>query len=399
MNLSSTHKTAMENKSEMFTLLVLSALMSFASISTDIYLPALPIMREQFAGSSGSVEWTISGFLLGFSIGQLIWGPVSDRYGRKIPIMIGMLLYLIGSVGCAMSATSWQMIFWRGVQALGACTGPVLSRAMVRDLYSTERSAHMLSTLIMIMGIAPLLGPIIGGQILRIGSWHTIFWILAVAGAVMCVAVYKYPETLAKEKRITTPLTQALNDYWFLLKDKKLISYILTGAFFYLGAYAFIAGSPFAYIQYYKLSQTAYGLMFALNTLGIIVANYINRSLMRRYGMSHLLRCGVMILIISGICTIINAKTDFGGFWGLEIPLFIYWSMNGFIVANSVAATLSLYPERAGAVSALTGAMQYGSGIISTALLGWFSDGTPWTRGWIIGASSIACYISYRLKK
>lgn len=373
--------------------------MSFASISTDIYLPALPIMRAQFAGSSGSVEWTISGFLLGFSIGQLIWGPVSDRYGRKIPIMIGMLLYLIGSVGCAMSATSWQMIFWRCIQALGACTGPVLSRAMVRDLYSTERSAHMLSTLIMIMGIAPLLGPIIGGQILRIGSWHTIFWILAVAGAVMCVAVYKYPETLVKEKRITTPLTQALNDYWFLLKDKKLISYILTGAFFYLGAYAFIAGSPFAYIQYYKLSQTTYGVMFALNTLGIIVANYINRSLMRRYGMSHLLRCGVMILIFSGILIIINARTDFGGFWGLEIPLFIYWSMNGFIVANSVASTLSLYPERAGAVSALTGAMQYGSGIISTALLGWFSDGTPWTMGWIIGASSFACFISYRLKK
>jgi len=235
---------------------------------------------------------------------------------------------------------------------------------MVRDLYSTERSAHMLSTLIMIMGIAPLLGPIIGGQILRMGSWHTIFWILAVAGAVMCVAVYKYPETLVKEKRITTPLTQALNDYWFLLKDKKLISYILTGAFFYLGAYAFIAGSPFAYIQYYKLSQTTYGVMFALNTLGIIVANYINRSLMRRYGMSHLLRCGVMILIFSGILIIINARTDFGGFWGLEIPLFIYWSMNGFIVANSVASTLSLYPERAGAVSALTGAMQYGSGII-----------------------------------
>ena len=383
---------------ELFTLFILSSLMSFASISTDIYLPALPLMREQFAGGAGSVEWTISGFLLGFSIGQLIWGPISDRYGRKMPIMIGMGLFLIGSVGCALSISAWQMIFWRCIQALGACTGPVLSRAMVRDLYSTERSAHMLSTLIMIMGIAPLLGPIIGGQILQFGSWHIIFWILAVTGALMCVAIAMHPETLVEENRVTTPLSHALSDYWFLIKDRKLISYIMTGAFFYLGAYAFIAGSPFAYIQYYHLPQTMYGVVFAINTVGIIIANYINRTLMQRYGMSHLFRAGVMILIVSGVIIMINAKTDLGGFLGLEIPLFIYWSMNGFIVANSVASTLSLYPQRAGAVSALTGALQYGSGIISTALLGWFSDGTPWTMGWIIGLSSIACFLSYQLR-
>jgi len=156
-------------------LATLSALMAFASISTDLYLPAMPTMDRSLGASTGMMEWTISGYLIGFSLGQLLWGPIGDRYGRRLPVAIGILLFVIGSAGCALSGTASQMIGWRVLQAVGACAGVVLSRAMVRDLYEGSRAAEMLSLLITIMAIAPLVGPLIGGQILEIAGWRAIF--------------------------------------------------------------------------------------------------------------------------------------------------------------------------------------------------------------------------------
>lgn len=156
-------------------LVVLSALMAFASISTDLYLPAMPALTTAFHTDPADVQLTLSAFLVGFSLGQLVWGPIGDRYGRRFPITIGLVLFMVGSAGCALSDTAWQMMGWRVVQAVGACVGPVLARAMVRDLYARERSAQMLSTLMTVMAIAPLVGPILGGQILAIGSWQAIF--------------------------------------------------------------------------------------------------------------------------------------------------------------------------------------------------------------------------------
>jgi len=151
-------------------LAVLSALMGFASISTDLYLPAMPTMAYDLGADAGDMELTVSGFLIGFSLGQLLWGPLGDRYGRRLPIAVGLVLFIIGSTGCAISGNANEMITWRVVQAVGACSGVVLSRAMVRDLYEGSRAAQMLSTLITVMAIAPLLGPIVGGQVLAVAG-------------------------------------------------------------------------------------------------------------------------------------------------------------------------------------------------------------------------------------
>lgn len=245
-------------------LLILSALMSFASISTDIYLPALPTIGRALHTSSGSIELTFSAFLVGFSLGQLLWGPISDQHGRRVPIAIGMVLFIIGSAGCAMSDTVTQMMGWRVVQALGACVGPVLSRAMVRDLYGREQSARMLSTLILIMGVAPLLGPLIGGQILRLWSWRGIFWTLTGVGVLTLISLSGLPESLPRSNRSTEPLRQTFVGYLDLLRDARLMGYALSGGFFYGGAYAFIVGTPFVYIEYYRISPQSYGWLFGL---------------------------------------------------------------------------------------------------------------------------------------
>ena len=181
---------------------ILGALMAFTSLSTDIYLPAMPTMTKDLQGDA---ELTITSFLIGFAIAQLIWGPISDRLGRRIPLFIGMVLFSIGSVGCAMSYSIEQIVFWRVFQALGACTGPMLARAIIRDLFSRTRAAHMLSTLTIIMAIAPIIGPLFGGQVIKFSSWHSIFWLLAVIGVVMFLSLIWLPETMPTTKRAKTP--------------------------------------------------------------------------------------------------------------------------------------------------------------------------------------------------
>lgn len=380
-------------------LLILSALMSFSSISTDMYLPALPTLVQDFHTDIGRVELTVSTFLIGFSLGQLFWGPLSDRFGRRMPIAAGLVLFILGSAGCAMSATITEMLAWRIVQALGACAGPVLARAMARDLYARERSAQMLSTLILMMAIAPLLGPLLGGKILEAWSWHSIFWILAMTGLLALLALLFLPETLAVSMRSKQSTIQTLTAYLSLIRDRRLLIYAVSGGFYYGGCYAFIAGTPFAYVDYYHVSPQAFGLLFGVNIIGLMVVNFLNTRLVGRLGADRIFRFGSWIAAISGIVLALDAWSGWGGLPGLAIPIFCFMSVSGFIVANSVANALSAFPKQAGAASSLVGAMHYGSGIFSAALLGWFADGTPRPMGVIVALAGIGCLISACLQK
>ena len=375
-------------------LIILSALMAFASISTDMYLPALPALSVALHSDPGHVQMTLSGFLVGFSLGQLLWGPIGDRFGRRGPIAIGAVLFVIGSTGCALSATAWQMVAWRVVQAVGACAGPVLARAMVRDLYARERSAQMLSTLMLVMGIAPLLGPILGGQVLAHWSWQGIFWILAGLGTLALLGLLALPETLPAQNRTSQRLSEALIGYVGLASSRKLLCYAAVGGFFYGGIYAYLAGTPFAYIEYYRIPSQAYGLLFGVNIAGMMTANLLNTRLVMRLGINRMLVLGGAIAALSGIALAMDADFGWGGIYGLVVPLFGYVSMLGFIVANSVAGALAAFPHKAGAASAFVGSMHYGTGILTAAMVGWFADGTPFAMGWIIGLGGVGTLVS-----
>lgn len=373
---------------------VLSALMGFASISTDLYLPALPTMATSLGSDTGTMELTVAAYLIGFSLGQLLWGPLGDRHGRRGPVAVGLLLFVIGSAGCALSMTAAQLIGWRIVQAVGACAGVVLARAMVRDLYTGNRAAQMLSTLITVMAIAPLLGPFLGGQLLAYSGWRSIFWFLGVVGLSTLVALATLPETLPVERRNREPLVRAFARYGTLLREPRLLGYAGAGGFFYGGMYAYIAGSPFAYITYHHVPAQMYGLLFGAGIVGIMATNIVNARVVTRLGGDRLLLWGTVGAAISGVALAVTAGTGWGGLLGLVLPLFGFIAATGFIVANSVAGALAGLPRRAGAVSALVGAIHYGSGILSAGLVGAFADGTPWPMGWVIalgGLGSAAC--------
>jgi DHA1 family bicyclomycin/chloramphenicol resistance-like MFS transporter len=358
-------------------LAVLSALMGFASISTDLYLPAMPTMSGDLHADTGAMELTVSGFLIGFSLGQLLWGPLGDRYGRRLPVAVGLLLFVLGSTGCALSDTATQMIIWRVVQAVGACSGVVLSRAMVRDLYEGSRAAQMLSTLITVMAVAPLLGPIVGGQVLAVAGWRAIFWLLVVVGAATLAALFTIPETLPEHRRRKDSLLASFRGYGRLIVDRRLTGYAAVGGFFYAGVYAYIAGTPFAFIEYYDVPPQLYGVLFALGIVGIMLANVVNARLVSHMGSRRLLQLGAAGAAGCSVVLLGTGTTGWGGLAGLAVPLFVFVSWSGLIVANSIGGALQDFPERAGSVSALVGALHYGCGIVGSAAVSSLANGTP----------------------
>ena len=343
-------------------MIILSSLMACTSLSTDLYLPALPAMEADLHGDS---ELTVTGFVVGFALAQLVWGPISDRIGRKKPLIIGMALFAVGSVGCALSSSIAEIVLWRMFQAVGACVGPMLSRSMIRDLYGSTQAARMLSTLMVIMAVAPIAGPLAGGGLLKLASWHMIFWLMAAIGAILFLAVLSLPESLPAEKRAASAsLRAAFTSYLSLRRNTTFLRYTLCVTCFYVAVYAFITGSSFVYITYF----------------------HVNRELVKRYSLPGLLRVATVVAAVGAVCLVVCAFTGFGGIWGIIIPVFIMFSMNGVIAATTNAAALSsIDSAMAGSGAALLGSLQYGSGTVASLLLAVFSSGTPPTMAWVMG--------------
>lgn len=375
-------------------LFILAGLLGFASISTDLFLPALPTMQVALATTEGTLQFAISGYLLGFGFGQLFWGPVSDRFGRRGPVALGLVVFVIGSAGCALATDGWQLIGWRVVQALGASAGVALARAMVRDLYDRDRAAKVLSTLMTVMAIAPLLGPSMGAQILAAASWQAIFWTLVAIGIATAVAILTVPETLPAEKRHPDTFWQAVGGYGSVLRNRVLVSYAAAVGFFYVGVFANIAGSAFAYIAYHGLSPELYGLIFSSGVLGLMAANFVNAHLVIRLGSDRMLFAGALGAAVFGTALAIVTTTGIGGVAGLIVTQFLFMAMNGLILANAVAGALSSVQQRAGAASAVVGAIQYGSGMVGSALVGLFANGTPAPMGIVMALAGIGCFAS-----
>ena len=375
------------------TLVILSLLMAFSSISTDIYLPALPAMGVALDAGTGAMEFTLSGYLVGFSLGQFFWGPLSDRIGRRRPIAIGMVLYIVGSIGCALSRNVETMIAWRAVQAIGACASVTLARAIVRDLYVGHRAAQMMSTLMIVSALAPMLGPSVGGLVIAVAHWQAIFWMLALVGLLTLAALYTLPETHPPERRLREPLSRAFATYGWLLRQKRLLGYAGVCGLLYGGIFAYVAGTPFAYITYHHVLPQHYGLLFALGSVGIMTMNLVNVRLVPTFGGDRLLRTGAFGACAMGLAAAVAARTGWGGLIGLVVPLCLFVSCIGLIAANSITGALNLFPAVSGSVSALVGASQFGVGVIGSALVGVFADGTPWPLGALMAVFGVAAML------
>lgn len=317
-----------------------------------------------------------------------------------------MALFAIGSVGCAMSDTMLRpflaRVSGRGrMRRTDAKQGQ--SHKMRSDLFGSSQAAQMLSTLVIIMAIAPIVGPLLGGAILEFGSWHGIFWLMALASAVMFAMIFSLPETFPPQKRSTKPIVSSFRNYLRLLQDAKFMRYTLSVTFFYVAAYAFITGSSFVYIDYFGIPSKYYGFLFGINIVGVMALSFVNKKLVKRYALNRLLIVSTLVatLVATLAASVLFAFAFFktGGVLGVVIPMFFVFSMNGIIASCSNAAALDSVPqEMKGSAATLIGSLQYGSGILSSAMLAAFSAGTPWTMSWIIALfvwlSALAAYFN-----
>lgn len=379
------------------TILILSALVAFAPMSIDMYLPALPALERYFATDTASVQHTLASFFLGLAAGQLLYGPFADRYGRKPPLYFGLVLYVAASAACALAPDIGSLIGLRFLQALSGCAGMVVARAVVRDLYDRQESARVYSILLMVMGIAPIVAPLAGGYLLQWLGWRSIFWVLAWFGVACLVAVKAgLPETIPRDMpRI--PLSRAFSNYGALLADRRFLGYALSGGFGQAGMFAYIAGSPFVFIDLYGLPAQAYGWVFGLNATGIVAFTQANRRLLLRHDADRLLDFGNLAGLSMCVLLLAAAVTNVAGFAGILVPLFFIVSMRGLTFPNASAGAMAPFPEKAGSASGLLGSMQFAIAAIAAIAVGALHDGTAVPMAAVVGSCGFLAFASYRL--
>ena len=368
----------------------LGVLMCFGPMAIDMYLPALPAIGLAFGVGQDKVQWSLSAFFLGFGVGQIFWGALADRLGRRRPIAAGILLYGIGCIGCGLTNDIGHLAIWRFVQALGACAGPVLARAMVRDVFGRDKAASVLSLMMLVMGIAPMVAPILGGHILLIGSWRTIFWVQACFVLVAFAGLSTLPETLPAGRRQASDLSDMVRGYGRLLVDRRYLGYALCSAFIYGGMFAYISGTPFVYIELFGVRPENYGYLFGVNIVGMIIVNTVNSRIVLKFGTDRVLRVGCLLAALMGLALLGFTASNTGGLFAIAGTIFLFMALTGVIAANAMAGAMSILPEIAGSASALTGALQFTFGAIAGSAVGSLADGTALPLGAVICVCGVA---------
>ncbi|MCP4334428.1 MAG: multidrug effflux MFS transporter, partial [Gammaproteobacteria bacterium] len=339
--------------------LSIALLVALGPLATDMYLPALPGLADEFSTSAGMVQLTLSLFLAGFALAQIIYGPLSDRFGRKPVLLCGLALFVVASIACAFAKNIEMLILARFVQALGGSAGPVLGRAMVRDIHGPQESARVLSHIGSAMALAPAFAPILGGYMSVYLGWPSIFWFLTLVGILgASLLVLAIAETAPQEHRHPKPVKTILADYARLLQDATYLGYTLTCTLAYAGLFAFLSGSSFVIIDYFGVSEQHFGLLFMLVVAGYISGTLTGAKLSRSYDFRRLVAAGSVLLLIAGATMFIIALNQPEQVMSIILPMMIFMHGVGLVMPQSMAGAMANYPQMAGSASGLLGFIQ-----------------------------------------
>ncbi len=356
--------------------LLLGSLTAFAPMSIDMYLSALPAIGQSLHASSEQTQQTVSAFLFGMAIGQLLYGPASDRFGRRAPILVGIVVYVAASIWCASATSIEGLQVARFIQALGGCAGAVVARAVVRDQFDHTETARVLSLLTLVMGVAPIVAPLLGSWVLAFAGWRAIFWVLAAFGLCCGLAVLmRLRESRSEETAAQARAENPLKAFAILLREKRLVGYALAGALNGAVLFTYISSSSDLVINIYGFSPQAFGWLFGLNAVGVIGASQVNRMLLRRMNPDQVLARASLFAVGFGVLLLIAAATRLGGFWTVLPMLFACLASYGLMAGNTMAGALSVDPRRAGSISALMGGLSFGAGALASWIGGLLHDG------------------------
>ncbi len=358
--------------------ILLGALTALGPLSIDMYLPSLPAIGASLHAVGGQAQVTMAAFLAGMALGQFFYGPASDRLGRRMPILIGAGIYMAASAICACATSIEMLIAARFVQALGACAGGVVARAVVRDRFNHTETARMLSLLTLVMGLAPILAPLLGGFLLNLGGWRVNFWVQMAFGlSVGAATFFRLKESRSEETAAHARSETPLRAYVSLLGQGRLVGYALAGALNGAALFTYVSASPDLLIKTYGITPQAFGWVFGLNAIGIIGGGQVNRYLLRHWSPDVVLRRASLIGVPIAAALALAAVTGLGERWSILALLFALLSTYGFMQGNTMAGALNVDPRRAGSISALMGGASFGMGALASSLTGAFHDGTP----------------------
>jgi len=375
--------------------LVLGLVMAIGPLAVDMYLPALPTLAAEFRVDAARVQHTLSAYLLGLAIGQLGFGPIADRYGRKPPLLGGLVVFTLASVGCLLAGTMEDFVVLRFAQALGGASGMVVIRAVIRDKFDEIQSARVLSLMMLVMGAAPILAPLAGGWLLVAASWHWIFWLLA-AYALFCIAmaVFFLDESHPGHAR-SVSIGRALGGMLPLARSRLFVGPALVFMFSFGAFFAYLAAAPFVFIQYFGIPAERFGIYFGVNAFGFIMVSQVNRRLVAGRGPRRVLGWGVSVLALAAAALIAGALTGLGGFGAVFAALFFVVASLGLIASNVSAVAMAPFGDRAGGAASLLGFSQALTGVVASAAVGWIpADGAIAMAG-VVAVCAAVSLVSY----
>ncbi|MFJ9325162.1 multidrug effflux MFS transporter [Streptomyces sp. NPDC101230] len=354
--------------------MVLGGLTALPPLSMDMYLPALPAVTDSLAAPAATIQLTLTACLAGMALGQLVVGPMSDRWGRRRPLLLGMVVYVIATAICALAPSAELLIGFRLLQGLAGAAGIVIARAVVRDLYDGVEMARFFSTLMLISGVAPIIAPLIGGQVMRFTDWRGIFVVLTGVGIVLTLVVWKWlHETLPPDSRHTGGVGEALRTMRALLADRVFTGYMITGGLAFAVLFAYISASPFVVQEIYGASPQTFSLLFGLNSIGLIAVGQINgKLLVGRISLDKVLGFGLAVIVLAAVALLLMTTGVFGevGLLPVAAGLFVLMSAMGVAMPNTNAQALMRTKHAAGSASALLGTSSFLIGAIASPLVG-----------------------------
>ncbi|MBL8770002.1 MAG: multidrug effflux MFS transporter [Phenylobacterium sp.] len=376
---------------------LLGALTAMGPLAIDMYLPSLPAIAAGLEADPAQAQATVAAFLAGMAVGQPFYGPWSDRIGRRIPLLLGVLIFMAASAACALATSAEMLLAARFVQALGACAGGVVSRAILRDRFDHAETARMLSLMMLIMGLAPILAPILGSALLAVGGWRLNFWFMTIFGAALAVAAFaRLRESRSEATAVQASTENPFQAYAALLRQRRLIGYGLAGALNGATLFTYIASSPGLIMGTYGHSATVYPWLFGLNALGVIGAGQVNRMILRRLTPDAVLLRASAIALVFAVLLALAALTGLGGQWTVLPLLFLLLASYGFMQGNTMAGALNVDPLRAGSISALMGTLSFATGAAAASLVALWHDGGPTAMALVMLAALVGSAVSLR---
>lgn len=375
-------------------IIILGSLTALGPLSIDMYLPAFSAIAEDLETSIASVGLSLTSYFIGISIGQLIYGPLLDRFGRKPPLQIGLIIFLLAALGCALSTSVESLIGMRFILALGGCVGMVAGRAIVRDLFPPNETAGIFSTLILVMGIAPVVAPTLGGFITANFGWQAIFYLLVASGAIMSIVIWQFlDESKGADPTVSLGVKSVFREYFEVIRHRVFLTYAIAAGSASGGLFAYVAGSPTLYMELLGLTETQYGWVFGLNAFGLIAGSQLNRLWLKKQPGARIafnaggFQTGAATLLI--LITLLSGIQHLGAIIAL---IFIYLFWLGFLFPNTTALALEPFSRHAGRASALIGGIQMASGALSSAFVSSFYNGTPYPMTTAMTVAALMCF-------